>query len=178
VIALLLADPFLVHSVGFALSVGASAGIACLGPPIAARLPGPRWVREPLAVTLAAQVGVAPVLLPVFGSIPAVAPLANLLAVPAAEPLSVYGMAASGVLAVAAPLRPLAGIVHLPTTLLLRWVNGVAARAAGVPLAVHMRGALGLVALVAAVTALRKAGATLRGDVPPEPNAIASRARE
>ena len=43
VIALLVVDPFLVHSVGFQLSCGASLGIALLARPITARLPGPRW---------------------------------------------------------------------------------------------------------------------------------------
>ena len=38
-----------------------------LSRPIAERLRGPRWLRETLAVTAAAQVGVAPVLIPVFG---------------------------------------------------------------------------------------------------------------
>lgn len=178
VVVLFLLDPFLVHSVGFGLSVGASAGIACCGPAITRCVRGPRWVREPLGVTLAAQLGVAPVLLPVFGSMPAVAPVANVLAVPAAEPLSVYGIAASLVLAVAAPLRPLARVVHLPTTCLLRWVGAVASVAAKAPLVVTARAALGLVAGAAIVGALVKAGATLRGDVPREPNLTAARARE
>ena len=63
VIALLLADPFLLHSVAFALSCGASAGIALFSSRFTARLPGPRWVREPLAVSIAAQIGVSPILL-------------------------------------------------------------------------------------------------------------------
>ncbi len=54
---LVLLDPFLVHSLGFGLSCGASAGILLLAGPLARRLPGPRLVREPLAVTAAAQVG-------------------------------------------------------------------------------------------------------------------------
>ena len=57
----LLVDPLLVHSVGWWLSVGATAGIALLAAPLAARLPGPAPVRLALAVTLAAQLGVAPV---------------------------------------------------------------------------------------------------------------------
>ena len=75
---LLLADPFLVHSVGFLLSCAASVGIAVLGPPIARRLPGPRWFRESLGVDLGAQVGVSPVLIPVFDGVPLVALPANL----------------------------------------------------------------------------------------------------
>ena len=56
-----LVDPLLVHAVGFQLSAGATAGIALFARPLARRMP------EPLAVTIAAQVGVAPVLVPVFG---------------------------------------------------------------------------------------------------------------
>jgi competence protein ComEC len=50
VIALLLVDPFLLHSLGFALSAAASAGIALTAAPISRRLPGPRWCAESLAV--------------------------------------------------------------------------------------------------------------------------------
>ena len=56
-----------------------------LGPPDhRAGCPGPRWLREALGVTAAAQIGVAPVLIPVFGSMPLVALPANLLAAPLA----------------------------------------------------------------------------------------------
>ena len=56
-IVLLLVDPFLLHSVGFLLSCGASLGIAVLARPITARLRGPVWMREVLGVTAAAQLG-------------------------------------------------------------------------------------------------------------------------
>ena len=45
-IALLVADPFLLHSVGFLLSCCASLGIAVLGQPITHRLPGPVWAER------------------------------------------------------------------------------------------------------------------------------------
>src|SRR5262249_9108653 len=107
VIALLLCDPFLLHSVAFALSCGASAGIACLSRPVYARLPAPRWVREPLAVSIGAQLGVLPVLLFVFGSFPLITPVSNLLAAPAAEVLGVYGCFACVLTGVAPRLGPL-----------------------------------------------------------------------
>jgi competence protein ComEC len=164
VIALLVADPFLVHSVGFALSVGASAGIALWARPFARALPGPAIVREPIAVTLAAQAGVAPVLFAVFGGVPAIAPVANLLAVPAAEPLSVYGLVASLALSLAAPLRPVAPWVHVPTVLLLRWVTAVARTCARVPLTIDGRAALGITAAVCFAAACWKGAGTLRPD--------------
>jgi competence protein len=111
-------------------------------------------------------------MIPVFGGLPAIAPVANLLAVPAAEPLTVYGIVASVTLSLAAPLRPLAPLVHAPTTVLLRWVAFVARTCARVPFLVDARTAIGLVALGCTAAALRKAGGTLRaGDVPPVPDA-------
>ncbi|MCU1430332.1 MAG: ComEC/Rec2-related protein [Actinomycetia bacterium] len=164
VIVLLLVDPFLLHSVGFALSVGASAGIALWSAPIATRLPGPRVVRDMLGVTIAAQLGVAPVLLPVFGALPAITPIANLLAVPVAEPLTVYGFATSLLLSLAAPLRPLASVLHAPSAAMLHWVTLVARTCSRVPLVIHPRGAVGLVAVTCLAAAVWKAGATLKPD--------------
>lgn len=129
---LLLLDPLLVHSVGFQLSVGACAGISFLAAPLAAALPGPRPLAEALAVTVAAQAGVAPVMIPTFGGLPVAALAANLLALPAAGPLMVWGLAAglpAGIVGGAA-----AAAVHLPTRVLLTWVAGVARLTAGVPL--------------------------------------------
>jgi competence protein ComEC len=145
---LLLLDPMLVRSVGFLLSVGACAGIAMLARPIARRVPGPRLLADAIGVTAAAQVGVAPVLVPVFGPLPLAALPANLLAVPAAAPIMVWGMTAgfvAGVLPTA-----LAAVVHLPTGLLVAWVALVARVFADWPIA-----RIGLVPLaVMAVTVL------------------------
>jgi len=142
VTGLLLVDPLLVHSVGFRLSVGACLGIALLAAPLARRIPGPRWLAQALAVTIAAQAGVAPILVPTFGGLPVVTLLANLLAVPAAGPLMAWGVGAglaAGVLG-GAP----ATLLHLPTQALLAWVAGVARAAAVAPL-----GEVGLVHVAA-----------------------------
>lgn len=132
VAAVVLVDPLLVHSVGFQLSVGACAGILLLAGPIARRLPGPRWLADALAVTLAAQVGVAPVLIPVFGGVPVASIPANLLAVPAAGPLMAWGLTAGLVAGAAGP--PADAVLHLPTSVLVGWVAGVARWAAALPL--------------------------------------------
>ena len=129
VIALLTFDPFLLHSVAFWLSCGASAGIALFSGPLRARLPGPAWLRGPLAVSLAAQAGVTPVLLATFGSVPVITPIANLLAAPAAEAVGVYGMLASAVGGVVPPLAPL---LQQPTGVLIAWVTAVARGGAAV----------------------------------------------
>src|SRR5262249_53056614 len=144
VIGLLLVDPFLVHSVAFALSCGASAGIALLSRPMATRLPGPHWLRDPIAVSIAAQVGVLPVLLLVFGSVPLAPPVSTLLPAPAAGVLGVYGCFAPIATGVVPRLGPL---LQQPTALLVTWITAVARAGAAVPLALDRRGSLGAAAL-------------------------------
>lgn len=152
VAGLVLVDPLLVRSVGFQLSVGASAGIALLAHRIAGRLPGPVVLAEALGVTIAAQLGVAPVLIPRFGDMPVVALVANVVAVPAAGLVTTWGLPA-GVVAGLAGGR-VAALVHAPTHALIWWVAAVARRSAAVPLGeLH----LGHVALIAAAAI----GATL-----------------
>ena len=131
VAVLLLVDPLLVHSVGFLLSVGASAGIATLARPIAARLPGPRFVAEPLAVTVAAQVGVAPALIGVFGWLPVASLPANLLAGPTAGPAMSWGVVGGLVAGVVG--GPVAWAVQVPTRLCVGWIAGVARVTSAVP---------------------------------------------
>jgi competence protein ComEC len=151
VIVLLVADPFLLHSVAFLLSCGASAGIAFASPSIARRIPGPRALREPLAVSLGAQLGVMPVLVLAFGSFPLVTPLTNLVAAPAAEAVGVYGFVASASAGVVPAVGPL---LQLPTRLLAAWITAVARVGAAVPMNVDGRGLLGLVAIGAAVASV------------------------
>ncbi len=127
---MVLVDPLLVWSVGWWLSVGATAGIAVLGAPLAARLPGPRPLAEALAVTVAAQIGVAPVSVTVFGGLPLVSIPANLLAVPVAGPLMVWGLPAGVVAGLVPGLAP---VLHLPTRMAVRWIALVARVAAATP---------------------------------------------
>jgi competence protein ComEC len=171
VTALLLADPFLLHSVGFLLSCGASAGIALLAGPIAVRIHGPLWMREVLAVTAAAQVGVAPVLLTVFGSLPLVSLPANLVAVPLAAPLTIWGLASGVIGGLVRPVAPqVTSLLAVPTGALVHALLAVADVASRVPVAIDARAALGLVALVALALAGRRAHLTrkVRGHEPSE----------
>lgn len=154
IVVLLLADPFLLHSIGFHLSCAASGGIALFARPMAQRIRGPRLIREPLAVSIAAQCGVAPVLLTVFGSVPVVAPAANLLAFPAAEALGVFGLVAS----VAGGFVPVVGAVLAPiTAALIAWVSGVAHLTAGRGGEIDGRTAILVVATGAIATLARRA---------------------
>ena len=138
VAGLILIDPFLVHSLGFGLSCAASAGILLLAGPFARLIPGPRSVREALAVTTAAQIGVAPIVLPAFGHLPLAALPANLAAAPAAAALSLWGLG-SGILA--GLLGGVAGatgsgpvaMLQVPTILLAGWIRAVARLAAASP---------------------------------------------
>jgi competence protein ComEC len=159
VTALLLCDPLLVTSLGFRLSVAGSAGILLGARPLERLLPGPGWLRAPLAVTLAAQLAVSPLLVGAFGSVAAVAVPANLLVAPAAGPITAWGLAAGLVAGVVG--GRVAALLHLPTRLLLGWVERVALVAARRPLAeldagdLAVLGAAGVVAVVVVVVARR-----------------------
>jgi competence protein ComEC len=96
-LGLLVLDPLLSTSVGFQLSVAATAGLATMAGPLATRL---SWLSRPVAgaaaATLAAQIAVTPLLLLRFGVVPSVTLVANVLAVPAVAPALFLGTVASG----------------------------------------------------------------------------------
>lgn len=151
VTGLVLIDPFLVHMVGFQLSAGACVGIVGLSPIIARVVPGPRAVVEAFAVTVAAQAGVAPVLITVFGGIPVAGVPANLLAAPVAGPVMVWGMAAgtaAGLLGGTAAV-----LLHWPTHVLIAWIAWVAHSAAALPLGEMQGRELVLLVVGTAITA-------------------------
>jgi competence protein ComEC len=151
---LLLLDPLLVHSVGFCLSVGATLGITLLAPGLTARLPLPGLLAQLVAVTIAAQVGVAPVALTTFGSIPLVSIPANALAVPPAGFLTAWGL--SAVVLAGGLQGPLASLLRAPAGVAAWWIGGVARRCASLPLGrVTLREAVGLAVLGGAVAAWR-----------------------
>jgi len=132
VTGLLLLDPLLVWSVGWWLSVGATAGIVVLAGPLAAALPGPRPLALAVGVTFAAQLGVAPVQLLAFGPLPLASIPANLLAGPVAGPVMVWGLPAG----LGAGLAPewMAHLLHLPTQAGVRWIHLVAQLGQAAPL--------------------------------------------
>ncbi|NCO40296.1 MAG: DNA internalization-related competence protein ComEC/Rec2 [Armatimonadetes bacterium] len=91
------------NSIGLQLSFGACFGILVLTPLFMRFLAFlPRWFALSVAVTCAAQAGVAPLLAYHFGAISLVAPVANLIAIPTAAALLIVGMLTSA----AAPLLP------------------------------------------------------------------------
>jgi competence protein ComEC len=131
VVALLAMDPALVWSVGFQLSVAATAGMVALATPIADRLRVlPRPVAMAAGATLAAQTGVTPVLLFWFHEVPLSTILANVLAFPVVAPAMLLGLLAAGAGLLAAPLgRALAGLALVP----MRYLEAVADRLARAP---------------------------------------------
>jgi competence protein ComEC len=94
VVALMLLDPSLATSVGFALSVLATAGILLLAPTWRDALMCwmPRWLAEAIAVPAAAQLACTPLIAVISGQVSIVAVLANLLAEPAVGPATVLGL--------------------------------------------------------------------------------------
>jgi competence protein ComEC len=147
---LVLVDPMLVWSVGFWLSAGATAGVCVIAPPLARRLPGPSWLRAPLSVTLGAQIGVALPSWLVFHRLPLVSLPANLLAVPVAGFVMLYGIPVGLVAAAVPPLAPLA---MAPCAAGTRWVSTIAYLAADAEPSPRVA-AIGWLLVVAGVAAL------------------------
>ncbi len=124
-IMLLGARPALVGSVGLQLSAAATAGIVLWSGGLARRLPLPGFLSVPLAVTLAAQAGVAPVLIGTFGELSMIAPVANLLAVPAVAPATVLGIGAGLLGAVHPALGAVAARPVAPFASWILWIGDI-----------------------------------------------------
>ncbi|MGI8682340.1 MAG: ComEC/Rec2 family competence protein [Mycobacteriales bacterium] len=122
VLGLLLVEPALSRSVGFALSVAATAGLLVLAPPwrerLARRLPG--WLADAIAVPLAAQCACAPLIAAVSAQVSLVAVPANLLAAPAVVPATLFGVLTALVAPWCMPLgRILARLAGVPTAAII-----------------------------------------------------------
>ncbi|HEY8177341.1 MAG TPA: ComEC/Rec2 family competence protein, partial [Candidatus Limnocylindria bacterium] len=136
---MLLASPAVAWDVGFQLSALATAGLIWFGASFAARLR--RWpalVREPVALTLAAQVTTLPVILLNFERLSLIAPAANVLVVPLV-PLVMLGSALAALAGAIGAALPLAGPIEWLTGgvafCLLRAMVVVGQATAAVPLA-------------------------------------------
>lgn len=132
---LLLVTPELALSLGFALSVAATAGLQVIAPPLARRLRRvvPDWLALALGVTLAAQLTSAPILLATGRPVSLVAVPANLAAAPLVAPVTVAGLAAA-LLAIVAPgpAAVMAGVAAQPAAA-LAWVAHTAEELAVTP---------------------------------------------
>lgn len=129
VCVLLVIDPMLAWNIGFALSVGATAGLAWVSAPLArvARVPWlgrrVRGLDAMVASTLAAQFGTMPVSLFVFGSVPVVSLVANPLALGVAGAVMTVGLPVALLASVMDPIEPL---TSLALSIPVRWVAVVA----------------------------------------------------
>jgi competence protein ComEC len=132
VLVLLIVDPALVWAVGFQLSVVATAGMVALASSLAERLRFlPRSIALATGATLAAQLGVTPILLFHFHEVPVVTLAANVLAFPAVSPALLLGLLAAGVGLVSVGVgRLLAAVATLP----MRYLELLADRLARAPI--------------------------------------------
>ena len=132
VVLLLMIDPWLARSYGFALSVLATAGLLLLAPAWVRRLEA--WMPRPLAVLLAAPAAAmaltAPVTVLLQPRVSLVAVPANLIAAPAVAPATLLGVLAA---AVSVPAPPLATVPARLGGLGTSWIAGTAHRAAALP---------------------------------------------
>ncbi|WP_194763325.1 ComEC/Rec2 family competence protein [Microbacterium sp. UFMG61] len=149
---ILLVDPWLAASAGFALSVAASGALILLAPHLARGMQ--RWLPGPLAlaiaVPLAAQLVCGPIIALFADQQSLVGLAANLLAAPAAPLATVIGMLAC----LAAPIPPLADLLAASAWLPAAWIAATAQVSAAVPLAqIAMPAGILSAAVVGAVSA-------------------------
>ncbi|NYF10979.1 competence protein ComEC [Leifsonia sp. AK011] len=132
VFALLLVDPWLSRTYGFALSVLATAGLLLLASPLAERLAAwmPRPIAFGIAVPTAAQLACQPVIVLLDPTLPTYGVVANILAAPAAPLATVVGLAACLILPVVPPVgAALCSLAWVPAA----WIAAVAGFFAGMP---------------------------------------------
>ena len=155
IVALLVWDPWLSRSYGFALSSVATLGLLLLARPwgltIARRLPDRLKPLGPvLAIPVAAQAVCAPLVVPLQGSVSVVAVLANLLAAPFVAPTTVVGVAVS---VVAIVWVTGAGWLAWAAALPAQAIAAVARWCAGLPFgSVHWGDSAAAAVLLAALT--------------------------
>lgn len=132
VLLLVLLDPGLARSYGFALSVLATGGLLIVAPcwreRLCRRLPGP--VAEGLAATAAAQLACLPVLVMITGEIAVASIVANMVVMPAVPVATLLGALTAAI----APLAmPVAKLTVWPAGLAVGWIVGVARITAKTP---------------------------------------------
>ncbi|GAB2883114.1 ComEC/Rec2 family competence protein [Nocardioides pacificus] len=132
VLALLLVNPWLATTAGFALSVLATAGILLLAPPWRDALARwlPRWAAEAIAVPAAAQLACTPVVAAISGEVSLVAVVANLLAAPAVGPATVLGLTGGLLGVLSGSLGRVAGLL---ASWCVAWIVTVARWGAALP---------------------------------------------
>ncbi|CAH0139408.1 ComE operon protein 3 [Microbacterium oxydans] len=133
VVGILVVDPWLAATPGFALSVAASAALILLAPPLTRGMR--RWMPAPIAlaiaVPLAAQLACGPIIALFAEQQSLIGVAANLLAAPAAPIATVIGLLAC----LAAPIPPVADLLAASAWLPAAWIATTATTAADLPIA-------------------------------------------
>jgi len=162
VLALVLLDPGLAVSAGFALSVLATGGILLLAPAWRDALARwlPRWLAEAVAVPAAAQLACTPLVAAISGQVSLVAVAANLLVAPVIGPATVLGLAGGVLTLVWAPVGRLCGTL---ASWCAAWLIAVAEHGAALPGAAvgWGTGPVALLLLTAATAVVAVAGPRL-----------------
>ena len=132
-VVLLIVDPFLSRSIGFALSVLACAGILAWAPRWSEQLRRwmPRVVAESLAVPLAANLATLPVVAAVSERVSVIGVLANAAAGPLVGPATVLGFLAAGLSVIHGGLASWAGFGAAWSAQLIIWIGSFAAQLPG-----------------------------------------------
>jgi ComEC/Rec2-related protein len=120
VVLMAVVQPPVLLDVGLQLSLSATLGIVLLWPRLRRRLRGlPRWIAEPVGLTLAVSLATLPLMVSTFQLVSLVSPLAHVVALPLLSAVLVTAV----LLVLASPLAPLGAIVGwlawLPATLLV-----------------------------------------------------------
>ncbi len=154
VIVLLVIDPWLARSYGFALSALATAGLLVLSGPLTRALTAvmPTPIAVVVALPCAAQAACQPVLILLAPTLPLYGVPANILAAPAVPVATICGMVAILLLPLAPPVAAaLTTVAWAPSA----WISGVAVTVARLPDArIPWLGGVGGAVLLAGVTAL------------------------
>lgn len=133
VLVLVVVNPFLARSIGFVLSVVATAALVLVAPSWTRRLSlrMPRWLAVAIAVPAAAQLACTPVLMLAFGTMTPYAVLANLAAAPAVPPATIAGLVCAVVATVSPVLAAAVAWLAAVPTLEIAQVARLTARLPG-----------------------------------------------
>ena len=178
VVGILLADPWLAATPGFALSVVASGALILLAPPLSRGMT--RWMPAPvalaIAVPLAAQLACGPIIALFAEQQSLIGIAANLLAAPAAPVATVMGLLAC----LAAPIPPLADLLTASAWLPAAWIATTATTTAQLPVAQILLPAGLASALLVLAVGVSMASVLIgwRGSLPPRVARVAAVARQ
>jgi competence protein ComEC len=128
VLLAVIVDPLLAWSVGFFMSVGATCGLCIGAAPLAKLVSRPKWLAQLIGATVAAQLGVMPVVILIFGVPSVTGIIANVLAVPIAGLVMLVGLPMSLLSATISNLGlgEIGNLMMLPIQVGVRWVWWVA----------------------------------------------------